>query len=445
MATYSKSAKRSKSSAAKRKPPPRVITTQDQAKFTQFLTEQGHQRLEPMLQLVEQSKLAADELITAMGKAAIEALLQLSAQELAGPKQQGQRGMDRPIYHHGTQDGVVELAERKVKVKRPRLRKREGGASAEVPIPAYEAMQDKGQLGPRMLQILLDGVSTRGYEQVLPRMADSLGISKSAVSRQIIEEGEKQLKDLMDRRFDDKDILIIWIDGIQFAGHHILAAVGVDVDGYKYVLGISQGAAENSVTVTTLLESMVERGIKPDRRRLFVIDGSKALRAGIDRVYGSNNPVQRCRNHKLRNVVSHLPQEQQDQARSAMRAAWKLPADQGMARLEQLAKWYDKDQPGAAGSLREGLAEMFTVNLLGLPKELCRCLSNTNLIDSGHSAVRRATGRVTRWRDGSMALRWAACGFVIAEKRFNKIQGCEKLWILDTHLKDELVEKRKAG
>jgi transposase-like protein len=371
--------------------------------------------------------------------------LQLSAQEVAGPKQQGRRGSDRPIRHHGTQEGVVELAERKVKVKRPRLRKREGGASAEVPIPAYEAMQTNGLLGQRMLQILLDGVSTRGYEQVLPQMIDSVGISKSAVSRQIIEEGEKQLKELMERRFDDKDILIIWIDGIEFAGHHILAAVGVDIDGYKYVLGICHGAAENTVTVTALLESMVERGIKATRRRLFVIDGAKALRAGIDKVYGINNPVQRCRNHKLRNVEKHLPKDQQDQAKAALRAAWKLPADQGIAQLEKLAQWYERDQPGAAGSLREGLAEMFTINLMNLPKELCKCLSNTNLIDSGHSAVRRATGRVTRWRDGSMALRWAACGFVVAEKRFSKIQGWEKLWMLKAHLDDEIVKTRKAG
>jgi transposase-like protein len=304
-----------------------------------------------------------------------------------------------------------------------------------------------GALGRRMLQILLDGVSTRGYAQVLGKMADSLGISKSAVTRQIIEEGEKTLKELSERRFDDQEFLVIWIDGMQFAGHHILAAVGVDVDGYKHVLGISQGAAENTVTVTALLESMVERGVKPGRRMLFVIDGSKALRAGIDRVYGSDNPVQRCRNHKLRNVVAHLPEDQQDQAKAALRAAWKLPASEGIGRLKQLARWYEKDHPGAAGSILEGLEEMFTINRLNLPKRLCKCLATTNLIDSGHSAVRRMTGRVTRWRNGAMALRWAATAFVAAEKRFRKIQGCEQLWILKAQLENgmEIAEQKRTG
>ena len=424
-----------------------VITADQQAKLSEFLVAQG-QHLLPMLELIQQSHLAADELMDAMGKAAIEAMLQVSAEQVAGPKQQGKRGDNRPVVHHGTQPGIVELAERKLSVKRPRLRKREGGDNAEVPVPAYEALRHNHELSSRMLQILLEGVSTRRYQRVLPQMADSLGISKSAISRQTIDEGEKVLKELTERRFDDKDILIIYIDGIEFAGHHILAAVGVDVDGYKHVLGIGHGAAENTQTVTALLESMVERGIEPGRRRLFVVDGAKALRAGIDRVYGSDSPVQRCRNHKLRNVVSHLPEEQQEQAKSALRAAWKLDSKQGIARLEQLAKWYEKDQPGAAASLREGLEEMFTINRLGLPRTLCKCLSNTNLIDSGHSALRRATGRVTRWRDGSMVLRWAACGFVAAEQRFSKIQGCEQLWILKAHLDQpmvEIAEQRRTG
>jgi len=382
-----------------------VITPDQQQELREFLTQEGREGLLPLLELFTQTHAPVNELMDAMAKSAIEAMLQISAEQVAGPKQQGVRGGDRAIAHHGTQDGIVELPERKLSVKRPRLRKREGGPDAEVVIPAYEQLRNSPELGKRMLQILLEGVSTRRYQRVMPAMADSLGISKSAVSRQIIEEGEKVLKALAERRFDDKEILVIYLDGIEFAGHHILAGVGIDADGYKHVLGVSQGAAENTVTVTALLETMVERGIKPDRRRLFVIDGAKALRAAIDKVYGPDNPVQRCRNHKLRNVLGHLPEEQQDQAKATIKAAWKLGYKEGKARLEQLAKWYEKDQPGAAASIREGLDEMFTLCRLNLPKRLCRCLWTTNLLDSGHSAIRRATKRVTRWRDGAMALR----------------------------------------
>lgn len=431
-----------------------VITPDQRRELSSWLAAQGRQALLPVLELVrrESAGLAVDELIDAMGKAAVEAVLELSAAEVAGPKAQGRRDADvaaRPVVHHGTQDGVVELSQRKLRVRRPRLRRRGGGAGAEVEVPAYAALRANAALGRRVLEILLLGVSTRRYVRVLPDMADSLGVSKSAVSRHVIEEGERVLKELAERRFDDKDILIVYVDGMRFAGHHVLAAVGVDADGHKHVLGMTQGASENATTVTALLEGLVERGVRPEpgRRRLFVIDGAKALRSAIDRVYGQDNPVQRCRNHKLRNVLDHLPEDQQDQARAALRAAWKLPAKAGQSRLEQLAKWYEKDQPGAAASIREGLAEMFTVGALGLPKTLCRCLCTTNLIDSGHSAIRRATGRVTYWRDGSMALRWAAAAAAAAEKRFKRIMGCHQLWMLKAHLDGgaDVAERTKTG
>ncbi len=127
------------------------------------------------------------------------------------------------------------------------------------------------------------------------------------------------------------------------------------------------GASENTEVTAGLLEDLV-RGVCGRRRRLFVIDGAKALRAAIGRVFGSSNPVQRCRSHKVRNVLSHLPKEQHEQARSTLRAAWKLDADEGIRKLEQYASWLEREWPSAAASLREGLSEMFTVNRLGLPR-----------------------------------------------------------------------------
>lgn len=424
-----------------------IAERKDSEALAEFLAQEG-QLLLPMVQLIEEAELAVDELIDVVGRATIEAVLLLSAEQVAGPKQRGKRGPDRQAYWHGSQPGVVSLAERKLRVTKPRLRKKGAGAGGELEVPAYEAMRG-GRLGERMLEILLSGVSTRHYKDVLPQMADTVGISKSEVSRQTIEAGERVLQDLAERRFDDKEILIIYIDGIQFGSHHIVAAVGVDGGGRKHVLGLREGASENATVAVGLLEELVERGVKPERRRLFVIDGAKALRKAIDQVYGSGNPIQRCRNHKIRNVLGHLPDEQQEQANSAMRAAFKLDADEGIKRLEQLALWLERDHPTAAASLREGLREMFTVNRLGLPPELRRCLSSTNLIDSTHAGVRQKTDRVTNWQSGSMVLRWAAAAFMATEKSYRRILGYRKLWILKAHLdaakEQEVADERKAG
>ena len=97
-------------------------------------------------------------------------------------------------------------------------------------------------------------------------------------SRETIEASERVLKELMERRLDAWDLLVIYLDGIQFGSHHVLAAIGVDEDGKKHVLGVREGASENAVVTTALLEGLVERGLDQSRRRLFVIDGSREPR-----------------------------------------------------------------------------------------------------------------------------------------------------------------------
>ena len=371
----------------------------------------------------------------------------MSAEGVAGPKQAGKKREEGSVAWYGHQAGQVYLSDRKVRVERPRLRRKEGGQGAEVEVPAYEAMQQPGRLADRMLEILLAGVSTRNYERVIPAMADTVGVSKSAVSRETIHASTKVLTELMERRFDDVNLLVIYLDGMQMGRHHVLAGVGVDEEGKKHVLGVWHGASENGELAKALLRDLVDRGVKPDRRRLFVIDGSKALRKAIDEVYGADNPVQRCRNHKLRNVLGHLPKEDHDQVKAAIRAAWKLEAKEGQAKLEHLARWLERDHPSAATSLREGLGEMFTINRLGLPAALRRCLGTTNLIDSTHSGARQKTRRVTNWKNGEMALRWAAGAFIETEKSYRKILGYRHLWILKAHLDDQepVAEMRKAS
>ena len=211
-------------------------------------------------------------------------------------------------------------------------------------------MQAEGPLRDKLGEILLSGVSTRQYERVVPEMATSCGISKSAVSRQFKAASGAKLQALGERRFEELDLLVIYIDGVRFGPHHVLGGIGVDSDGGKHVLGLREGATENAVVVKDLLSDLVARGVDPARRRLFVVDGSKALRARIDAVFGPQHPD----------------------------AAW---------------------------SLLEGLEETFTINRLGLSPKLRRCLATTNLIESAHSGMRLRTRRVTNWQGGGMVLR----------------------------------------
>jgi transposase-like protein len=406
----------------------------DSRKLTEFLCQEG-QFLLPLVELITGTEMAVDELIDVAGRAAVEAVLTLSAQEVAGPKHPGRTG--GPIGWYGRQQTTIPLAERKLRVDKPRLRRKGSGPDKEVAIPAYEAMLGNSRLGRRMLEILLHGVSTRNYRKVLPQMAETVAVSKSNVSREFVEASEQTLKELCERRFEGKDILIVYLDGIQFGQIHVIVALGVDSQGYKHVLGLREGATENATVVKDLLTNIVSRGLDPKRRRLFVIDGSPALRAAIDEVFGDKNPIQRCRNHKIRNVLDYLPKDRHENVRCAMKAAFLLPAEPGTAKLKKLSEWLAHEYPSAAESLLEGLTEMFTINRLDLPSQLRRCLASTNIIESPNAGIREKTGRVTRWRDGQMALRWTASSLLTLEKRMRRIMGHQQLWMLETKLQNQ--------
>lgn len=412
-----------------------IITTKDSRKLADYLKRNG-QILLPMVNLLEASRMAVDELIDVLGRASIEAVLELSAEGVAGPKQRGRRGDE--VQWYGSQAGKVRLSERKLRVRKPRLRRRGGGRGAEVAVPAYEAIKGGGFLGERILEILMCSVSTRAYEKVIPEMAETVGVSKSAVSREFVKVSGEKLKELAERRFEEMELVVIYIDGLVFGEHHVIAAVGVDSGGVKHVLGVGHGASENSASATSLLEDLVERGVDPSRRYLFVIDGSKALRKAINQVFGADNPVQRCRIHKIRNVCDKLPAEHAQQTRAEMKAAYQLPRKKGIARLKKRAEWLDIHYPDAAASLREGLEETFTINRLELPGTLRHCLGSTNIIESNFSGVRMRTRRVRRWRNAQMVLRWVSTAFLKAEENYHRIKGHRDLWTLQAKLRKGL-------
>jgi putative transposase len=412
----------------------------------QFCQANG-QILLPVVEMIENASQVVNSVIHEIGRQTIEMLLVLSAEQVAGTRTQGKASGD--IRWHGSQSGRVALADRQLAVKRPRLRHKTEG---EVKVPAYEALRKDAGVGQHMLGTLLRGVSTREYADVLPKMAATVGLSRSAVSRQAAEASAEKLKELQERRWEDVEILIIYIDGQRFGPHHIISAVGVDVEGKKHILGIEPGATENAAAVKRLLIHLRDRGLATDCKYLFVIDGAKALRAAIEEVFGGEQAVQRCRNHKVRNVIDELPDEQKGQALNLMRAAWKTStAEEGEKRLEQLARFLERDYESAARSLREGLKEMFTLQRLQIPKSLHPCLATTNIIESPQGGVQARTGNVTRWRDAGMAERWVASAWLLTERSFRRIIGYRDLWSVAAILgrktklqKDDSTSKKVA-
>jgi len=397
------------------------------------------QAILPMLEMIGKAQLSIEDLLGHTSRQFIEQLLLLSAQSVAGAKHPGRHQGD--IRWHGRQGGCVAIGQAKVRVQRPRLRDAQG----EVLVPAYAALAGDGDLARRMADILVCGVSTRKYARVVHRCAKEVGISKSAVSRQFVKESAQALAKLMRRSFADMDIVAVYVDGIVVAKHHIIAAVGVDALGAKHVLGLACGSSENAKVVKDLLGTLESRGLDLNESRLWVIDGSKALRSAIEQRCGDAAKVQRCRIHKIRNVVERLPKDKADQVRWVMTQAFKLDKRKGKDKLKALSRQLQAQHPDAAASVLEGLDEMFTITELGITGELARCLATTNVIESPNSVVRRVSGRVTIYKDAQMALRWTATGFLEAEKSFRKVRGHAQMKTLINALRPKTQSLKRAA
>jgi putative transposase len=363
------------------------------------------------------------------GLACVDEVLETERVALCGERYE--HLADRQALRAGHVASSLVLGGRRVAVQRPRAR---SVAGRELRLPSWREWSARDPLEQRAVEQMVLGVSTRGYARSLEPLPEAVavrGVSKSAVSERFVYGTERKLAELMSRELRQLRVVALLIDGVHFGEHVVLAAVGVDEHGDKHVLGLREGATENTAAVRALLADLVERGLDTNRSLLIVIDGAKALHKAVVEVFGAHGLIQRCREHKKRNVTDALPERLRAAVRSAMNQAY-ATRDPKRARrlLEGLARRLEHQHPGAASSLREGLEETLTVMRLGLPENLERVLSSTNLIENLFSRVREIGRRVKRWQNGTMVLRWTAAGVLEAQRGFRRLVGYRAMPIL---------------
>lgn len=368
-------------------------------------------------------------------------LMEESVVALAGPK--GKHDPQRAAVRHGHDHGSVTLGGRRVAVQRPRVRAADG--SGELPVAAYELFSSTEILGRLALERMLGGLSTRRYPVGLEPVGSGVeqtatGTSKSAVSRRFVAMTHTALAELLTRDLSGLDLVCLLVDGVHFGEHTCVVALGIGIDGTKHPLALVEGSTENATLARELLVGLRERGLEVTRPILVVIDGAKALRRAILDVF--DHPViGRCQLHKISNVRDKLPERLHGPVERRMRTAYHAAsALDAEAQLSTLARELDKTHPGAAASLREGLAETLTVLRLGVPPTLARTLRSTNTIESMISICRDHAGNVKRWQDGTMALRWCAAGMVEAGKQFRRVNGYLHLPALRAALEAEVAK-----
>ena len=376
--------------------------------------------------------LAMIQSLIPLGLRAVEDALQQEVTALAGPRYA--HGDATPgVARWGSQLGSIFLADQKVPITVPRVR--EVSERVEIPLATYAQLQTPRAQDVGLFRRVMAGISSREYEAAAEAVPEAFGLAKSSVSRRFIKSSAAELARFHARRHDDRDWLVLLLDGKSFADDQVVIALGVTMAGEKRVLGMVQTATENKRRGAAFLREIVERGFHASKGVLVVRDGAKGLRAAVRDVFGDAVAVQRCQWHKRENVMSYLTKPQQVLFRRKLQAAYAqahyATAKKALPRIVQELVAINKS---AASSLEEGLEETLTLHRLGQPAELRNSLNTTNLIESVMAQIERKTQRVDHWRNSDQKHRWCAATLLPIEQTFRRVRGYKHMPLLQAAL-----------
>ena len=399
-----------------------------------------------MAEIAESAKEGLLALAVSTGLQVMTAMFEEDVTALCGP--QSKHNGDRAGYRHGSEAGSVTLGGRRIPVTRPRVRAADG--SAELHLPSYDLFSSTEVLGRLAMERMLAGLSSRRYGRGLEPAGQQVeqaasATSESAVSRRFVAATETALTELMTRRLDGLDLVAFMVDGVHYGEHTCVVAPGIGIDGVKHPLAVEEGSTENAAVVTDLITGLRDRGLDVTKPVLAVLDGAKALSSAVKAVF-EKPLIQRCQQHKIRNVIDKLPDRLKQVTERRMRQAYHAgSALKAEGELEQLARELARTHPGAAASLREGTTETLTILRLDVPPTLARTLHSTNPVESMIEICREHSKNVKRWRDGTMALRWCAAGMLEAGHQFRRVNGHMHLPKLRTALNRHLAENASGA
>ena len=410
--------------------------------FRRIATEQNPniQMILPLADIVGMLQQGVGNLLRETGLALMQTVMEEEVRQLAGERHQQHEG--RRAHRWGKENGYCVVDGQKVPIQKTRLRTKD---RREQRLGSYELFQRSGPLQMGVWDKMMRGLSTRNYGAVVKEFHNAYGVEKSAVSENFIEASREKVKQLMERPLGELRLCAIVIDGTPFKDRQIIAALGIGCDGAKTVLGIREGATENTAVVSSLLSELVERGVNFSVPRLYILDGGKALASAVRKHAGEAGLIQRCQVHKRRNVVDHLPDEYKADVRRKLQNAYSMAGYAEAKRaLDQLHRELMDLNPSAARSLEEGMEETLTVHKLRVPDQLRRTLCCTNVIESAFSIVETVCRNVKRWRDGDHIERWVGSGLLVAERQFRKVIGFRQIPLLLSSMAN-LVSKKSIA
>lgn len=393
-----------------------------------------------MLDVVN-SRVELIQALIPLGLGAVSDLLQQEVRGLVGERyERGRKNESRARW--GRQLSSVYLADQKIPMMVPRIRDR--NANVEIPLMSLDQLQTPRNMDEGLFKRVLKGISNRDYEECAETVPQAFGLSASTVSRRFIRASAKKLKELLNRRLDSYNFVVLLLDGKRFAEDGMVICIGITLQGEKIILGFVQTATENEKACSDFLNELLDRGLKVDDGLLTVIDGGKGIRKALETVFGDKAVIQRCQWHKRENVTSYLLEADQEIIRQKLQAAYeKTTYEEARGALLRIKSELKDKNLSAMKSLEEGFEETLTLHRLGLFKELGTSLKTTNLIESINAGLGQRTDKVDYWRNSDQKQRWVASALLDLEKGLRKIKGYKSLPLLREALKKLIAQREE--
>jgi len=380
----------------------------------------------------------------------LELLMHAEARELCG--NWNSRSEKRQVQRWGTEKKATALINgAKATVERPRIRLKRNLVSGEreVQLESYKAMNRAELLDGPLVAAILSGVSARKYADIVRRGLEARGIKRSSISRKAIAATKPTVEQFRQSRLDQTDFIVLLFDGIHVGKRQVIACIGIAMDGKKHFLGLRVGATEQEVVCRDLVRDLIERGLSATKEYLFVVDGSGALIKAIRAAFGQDVAIQRCQEHKIRDVQAYVPVKLRAQLRDQMQAAYNQKTEaKAFKRLSLIRSQMSLIGDNAVNALTEGMYETLTVHRLGITGFLRQSLRTTNIMESAFSSVRRYMGRVSKFDGEAQIEMWITRSMLETQRHFRTLRGNRQLRKLRQNLaarREELSRSKAQG
>jgi putative transposase len=329
-------------------------------------------------------------------RAIIEAIVEEELESTLGAGKSQRVGGARTGYRHGARERQLTTSLGKTTIKLPRARlKGADGTESEWRsqiIPRYQRRTER--VDGAVLGTYLSGINTRRLRGALSPLLRGAPLSKDAVSR-LVGRLRDEFTAWLARDLAAEQVCYLFMDGwyprVRIGKKRtrvpVLVTLGVCADGRRVVLDMRIAGQESEVAWRELMQSLVARHVGSPA--LAVIDGNLGLQAAL-RAQWPQIGIQRCTNHKLRNLLAkapaHLREELAEDYRCVVYAESREAVEH--ARASFVRKWRLRCK-AVVSSLEEAGDELFT--FLQFPQTQWKALRTTNALERINEEFRRRT------------------------------------------------------